>query len=53
MPYREIREKSVILSLDKYPCGVGVNLDGADSAPSKQLSSEYSPTRSREECEFS
>jgi len=44
IPNREGREKAVILSGGKYACGVGLQLDGADGAPSKQFAREYSAT---------
>jgi hypothetical protein len=48
IPNRERRENAVILSGDKYACGIGVDLDGADCPPSEEIASEYSSTSARE-----
>jgi hypothetical protein len=42
IPYREGREKAVILSLGKNARGVGLALNSADSSPPEQVSAEYS-----------
>jgi hypothetical protein len=52
IPNRKGREKAVILSGGKYACGVGLPLDGADSAPSKQVSSENASTSAREKSQL-
>jgi hypothetical protein len=44
IPNRERREKAVILSGDKYACGVGVEFDGADGSPSEQVAAENAAT---------
>jgi hypothetical protein len=48
IPYRERREAPVVLACAQYPSGVGVDLDGADGSPSKQVSAKYSATSARE-----
>ena len=48
IPDGKRRQCSVVLPCCKYACGVGVALDGADGAPSKQLAPEYSSTSARE-----
>ena len=48
IPYREGREKAVVLSLGKYACGVGLPLNSADGAPPEQVAAEYSSTSARE-----
>jgi hypothetical protein len=52
IPYRERREKAVILSGDKYARGIGVVLDGADGAPAEEVSSEYASTCPGEQGKF-
>jgi hypothetical protein len=48
IPNRERRENAVILSGDKYACGVGVPLNGAHGVPSEQVPAEYASTSARE-----
>jgi hypothetical protein len=52
IPNREGRKKAVILSGDKNACGVGFPFDGANCAPSEQLSAKYSATSPGKEREF-
>ena len=52
IPNREGREKSVILSGDKYACGVGLPFDGADGSPSEQVACEYSATSACEKSQL-
>jgi hypothetical protein len=44
IPYRERREKSVILPGEQYARSVGVPLNGTDCSPAKQVSAKYSAT---------
>jgi hypothetical protein len=53
IPDREGRENSFILSLDKYACGVGVSLDGADGSPPEEFAPEDATACTCKECEFS
>jgi hypothetical protein len=53
IPDREGRENPLILSLDKYACGIGVSLDGTDGPPPEELSPEDSSACTCEQCEFS
>jgi hypothetical protein len=48
IPYRERREKAVVLSGDKNARGVGLPLDSTDRAPSEQVARENSSTSARE-----
>jgi hypothetical protein len=48
IPYRERREKAVVLAGDENARGVGVKFDGADGMPSEQLAAEYAATSARE-----
>jgi hypothetical protein len=48
IPNREGRQKSVILSGDKYACCVGVSFDGAHGSPVEQVAAEYASTSARE-----
>lgn len=48
IPYRERREKAVILACDENARGVGVKLDGAHGVPAEQLAAEYAATSARE-----
>jgi hypothetical protein len=48
IPNRESRENAVILSGNKYACGIGVNLNSADGSPSEETAAEYSSTSARE-----
>jgi hypothetical protein len=48
IPNREGREKAVILSGDKYACGVGLKLDGTHGCPPEQLAAEDASTSARE-----
>jgi hypothetical protein len=52
IPNRERRENSVILSREQYACCVGFPLNGTDSAPSKQVSPEYSSTSACEKSQL-
>jgi hypothetical protein len=52
IPNREGRENAVILSGGKYACGVGFPLDGANGAPSEQVSAKYSSTSAREKSQL-
>jgi hypothetical protein len=52
IPYRERREKAFILSSGKYSGGIWFPFDGADGAPSEQLSAKDTPSGPCEECEF-
>lgn len=52
IPNREGREKTVILSLGKYACGVGFPLNGADGSPPEQLAAEYSATSACEKSQL-
>ncbi|WKB50789.1 hypothetical protein N7L95_13285 [Eleftheria terrae] len=40
IPNRESREKAIVLAGDENACGVGVELDGANGAPSKLVAAE-------------
>jgi hypothetical protein len=44
IPDRERLQLPVILSGHKYACGVSVDLNGTDGAPSEQLAAEYAST---------
>jgi hypothetical protein len=44
IPNRERRENAVILSGDKYACGVGLPLNATDGLPSEQFAAEYAAT---------
>jgi hypothetical protein len=48
IPNRERGEKSVILPLHKYACGVGLAFNCAHGRPSKDLASKYAATSARE-----
>jgi hypothetical protein len=48
IPYRERFQNLIVLSLGKNTCGVGLPLDGADSAPPEELASENASTSARE-----
>ena len=48
IPYRERRERAFILSGDEYPCGIGVELDGAHGTPPKKDAGKYASTSARE-----
>jgi hypothetical protein len=52
IPDREGRKASIILAGQKYIAGVGIELDGADGAPSEQFAAEYSATSAREKCQL-
>lgn len=52
IPNREGREKSVVLSGDKYACGVGVNLDSADDSPAEPVACEQAATNAREQSQL-
>jgi hypothetical protein len=52
IPNREGREKAVILSGDKYACGVWVALNGANRSPSEQFAAQYSATSAREKSQL-
>jgi len=52
IPNREGRKNAVILSGGKYACGVGFPLDGANGAPSEQVSAKYSSTSAREKSQL-
>jgi hypothetical protein len=52
IPNRESRENAVILSGGKYASCVGFPLNGTDSAPSEQVSSEYSSTSACEKSQL-
>lgn len=48
IPYREKREKAVVLSGDENACGIGVDFDGADGSPAKQPAAKDASTSARE-----
>jgi len=52
IPDRERRQKSVILPLDEYSCGVGFVFNGADCPPSKQVSGKYASTSACEKSQL-
>jgi hypothetical protein len=52
IPDRERVENAVILSLDKYACGVWFSLDGANCSPSEQCPCEYSATSACEKSQL-
>jgi hypothetical protein len=52
IPHREWFEASVVLSCEQDVSGVFVILDGADSSPSAQFSTEDSATSAREKCQL-
>tara|TARA_B100000929_G_scaffold271237_2_gene241980 strand:- start:7099 stop:7848 length:750 start_codon:yes stop_codon:yes gene_type:complete len=52
IPYREGRENAVILSGGKNACGVGVELDSADRAPSEEVAAENSATSACEKSQL-
>jgi hypothetical protein len=52
IPNRERRENAVILSGDKYACGVGLPLNGADRSPSKEVPAKDASTSAREKCQL-
>jgi hypothetical protein len=53
IPNRERREKAFILSSGKYSGGIGFPFDGADGAPSEQLSAKDTASGPCEKREFS
>ncbi len=48
IPDRERREAPVVLASHENACGVAVELDGADGAPSEQVTAEDASTSARE-----
>jgi hypothetical protein len=48
IPYRERREKAVVLSGDENACGIGVDFDGADGSPAEQPAAKDASTSARE-----
>jgi len=52
IPDRERRQTSVVLAGNQDACGVGVPLDSAHGAPSKQMSTEDAATSAREKSQL-
>jgi hypothetical protein len=52
IPDRERRQASVILAGNQDACGVGVPLDSAHGAPSKEMSTEDASTSAREKSQL-
>jgi hypothetical protein len=52
IPDWERRQCSVVLAGNQDACGVGVPLDSAHGAPSKQMSAEYASTSAREKSQL-
>jgi hypothetical protein len=52
IPNRERREKAVVLSGDKYACGIGLPLNSTDGSPAEQLAAENASTSPGKEREF-
>jgi hypothetical protein len=52
IPDRERRQGAIVLARNEYVAGVGLSFDGADRAPSMQMSTEDASTSAREKCQL-